>query len=68
MLLRRIYYQIVKTYKRLELKCLSYPEADKLIRANEGKPEREQWVIAKEEDMNKSIGMVWLERKERILK
>lgn len=40
----------------------------KMIKANEGKPASEQWVIAKEEDTNSSYGMVYLERKERITK
>lgn len=42
---------------RLELRFLPYSEADKLIRATNG-----AWTIAPEEDKNKIIGMVYLER------
>lgn len=45
--------------KRLELRFLSYPEADKLIRETNG-----AWTIAKEEDKNHCIGWVYLERLE----
>lgn len=54
-------------YKRLELKLVSYPEADKMLKATWNKPEAERWVLAtKEEDTNKMYGMVYLERKIRI--
>ena len=42
--------------KRLELKFLSYADADKLIRETNG-----AWTIAKEEDGNRCIGWVYLE-------
>lgn len=45
--------------KRLELRFLSYAEADKLIRETSG-----AWTIAKEEDNNRCIGWVYLERRE----
>lgn len=53
-------------YRRLELKFVDYATGDKMIRGNEGKPESEQWVIAKEEDTNYSIGWVYLERREKV--
>ena len=45
--------------KRLELRFLSYTEADRLIRETKG-----AWTIAPEEDGNRSVGMVYLERLE----
>lgn len=42
--------------KRLELRYLSYSEADKLIRETNG-----AWTISKEEDSNRCIGWVYLE-------
>lgn len=66
--LRRAYYRMFKRYRRLEFRALSYADADKLIRQNEGKPESEQWVLAEEEDNNRAIGIVvFLQRRERIL-
>lgn len=44
--------------KRLELRFLPYAEADKLLRENSA------WTLAKEEDTNRQIGMVYLERLE----
>jgi len=41
-----------KQYRRLEFRAASWPEADQLIRDSVGKPESEQWVIAREEDFN----------------
>jgi hypothetical protein len=55
-------------YRRLELKFVSYIEGDKMIRENVGKPESEQWHIAKEEDTNRNYGTVYLERIIRITK
>lgn len=66
--MKKLFYKIFKRYRRLELKLVMWPEADKMIKANKGKPASEQWVIAKEEDTNSSYGMVYLERKERITK
>jgi hypothetical protein len=65
-MIRKLFYKIFKRYRRLEAKCITWDEADTLLRKNEGKPESEQWVLAKEEDFNRTIGMVYLERKERI--
>jgi hypothetical protein len=55
-------------YRRLELKYVSWKEGDKMIRENAGKPESEQWVLAKEEDTNYNRWMVYLERREKIKK
>jgi hypothetical protein len=54
------------TYRRIEMRCVSYREGDKLIRESVGKSESEKWHIAKEEDGNRVINKVYLERKERI--
>jgi hypothetical protein len=43
--------------RRLELKFVSYAEADRLIRDTNG-----AWSIAPEEDNNKTPGMVFIER------
>lgn len=43
--------------RRVEIRCLTYAEADKLIRETNG-----AWTIAPEEDKNKMIGIVYLER------
>lgn len=43
--------------RRAELRCLPYDQADKLIRETNG-----AWTIAPEEDKNKVIGIVYLER------
>lgn len=42
--------------KRLEIRFLSYADADKLIRETNG-----AWTIAKEEDRNHVFGWVYLE-------
>ena len=46
--------------RRLELQFLSYADADRLIRETNG-----AWTIAPEEDGNRIIGMVYLERLEK---
>jgi hypothetical protein len=53
-------------YRRLEGRFLRNSMADALIRQNPGKPERERWEIAVEENNNPIIGLVFLERRERI--
>ncbi len=65
--MKKLFYRIFKCYRRLELRHVSYTEGDVMIRQNEGKPQSEQWVLAKEEDNNSLMGTVYLERKERIL-
>lgn len=42
--------------KRLELRFLSYPDADKLIRETNG-----AWTVTPEEDRNQRYGWVYLE-------
>ena len=65
---KKLFYKIFKRYRRLEFRAVSYAEGDRLIRESVGKPEREQWVLAKEEDANRLVGLVvMLERRERIL-
>lgn len=66
--IRRLYFKFFKRYRRLELKCCTYEEGDRLIRQNPGKPESEQWDLAiPEEDHNRAFGMVYLERRERVI-
>jgi hypothetical protein len=64
--LRRLFYRCVPVYVRLELRCAAYSEAEALLSDNEGKPESERWTIAAEEDSNRALGLVWLERRVRI--
>jgi len=64
--LKKMWLYFFKRYRRLEFKLCTYAEGDRLIRASAGKPEREQWIIAPEEDRNRAFGVVYLERRERI--
>ena len=62
----KLYYKFFPTYNILETKFVTYQEGDKLLRETHDKPETEKWVLAKEEDTNCGIGMVYLCRKTRI--
>lgn len=53
-------------FRRLELRFVTYAAADELIRNNFAGPYEARWWIAKEEDRNPLLGMVFIERKERI--
>lgn len=64
--MKKLYYKIFKTYKVLETKFVTYQEGDKMLMSNKDRPESERWVLAKEEDANMVIGMVYLCRKIRI--
>lgn len=63
---KRLYYRLFPTYNVLETKFVTYQEGDKMIRETHDKPEADRWVLAKEEDTNQIIGMVYLCRKVRI--
>lgn len=65
--MKKLFYKIFKRYKVLETKYVSYSEGDEMIKATHDKPESEKWVLAKEEDTNQTIGMVYLCRKVRIV-
>jgi len=65
--LRRLYFRIFKRYRRLEVRRCTYAEANKLICDTERSPEPERWELAAEENHNPIIGIVWLERRERIV-
>lgn len=66
--LRKIFFKIFKRYNRLELRFVNWKDGDDLIRQNANTTDTSKhWVIAKEEDDNKIIGFVFLERKERRL-
>lgn len=62
----RLYYKYFPNYTVLETKCVTYAEGDKMIKESADKPESERWVLAKEEDTNPVIGLVYLCRKVRI--
>ncbi len=55
-----ILFELPPVYERLQLIKVSYTEADRLIRQNEGTLDG-KWRIASEEDTNTEIGRVWLE-------
>ena len=63
---RKTFYRVFKCYVRLELRFVSYGEADRLIRETADLPEDQQWVIAREEDHNRIIGKAFIERRIRI--
>ncbi len=65
--IRKLFFSIIPVYRRLELKCFNFIDADELLRECQNEPEEWQWHIAKEEDYNTTIGTVWLERKKRII-
>jgi hypothetical protein len=65
--LKTIYYKFFQTYRVLETRFVSYAEGDKMIRETQDMPEPERWVLAKEEDENRVIGMVYLCRRIRIV-
>ncbi len=59
--IKRIYYKLIPTYRRLELRTCTWTEGDRLIKEN---PDQ-NWSIAKE-DQHVTYPIVILERKERI--
>lgn len=63
---RKLFYRVFKCYMRLELRFISYGEADRLIRESANLPEDQRWEIAREEDHNRLIGKVFIERRVRI--
>ena len=66
-LIRRLYYRLFTTYKRLELRKCSYAEGDALVTGSFFKDEAEQWQLAiPEEDKNQAFDVVFLERRVRI--
>ncbi len=66
-LLKRLWYRLVPTYRRLELRCVTYAHGDTLIRGSAEKPESKRWKLATfEEDRNRRIGFVFIERRERV--
>jgi antitoxin component YwqK of YwqJK toxin-antitoxin module len=64
-MIRKLYYRLFKRYRRIEMKFVTYAEADKLMRKVILSP-TDEWHLAKEEDKNSVTGMVYIERKERI--
>jgi hypothetical protein len=64
--LRRLFFKLFPTYRRLELRVCSWDEADKLIKAADGTGAENEWHIAKE-DEGMSFPMVALERRRRIV-
>lgn len=66
--MKKLFYKIFKCYNVLETKAVTYREANKMIEETKDKPEAERWVLAKEEDRNHVIGIVFICRKVRITK
>lgn len=65
-MLKKLYYRLFPTYRILETIFVTYRVGNQLIEDTENSPEEERWVLAKEEDNNPIIGMVYLCRKVRI--
>lgn len=65
--LRRWYFKIFKRYERIDYRCVTYLEGDRMIRATAHMAEHEQWVLAPEEDHNRIPLIVFLERRKRIM-
>lgn len=65
--LRRLLLRIFPRFERLDLQVMSYSDADKRLRAEGGRQDGPFWRIAKEEDTNRAIGYVYLERVRRVL-
>ena len=65
--LKKIYFKIFKKYRRTDFRACTWEEGDALLRANVGKPESEQWRIADEENGNRLMRIVYLERRVRVL-
>lgn len=63
--IRKWWFSIWPTYDRLELRCLTYTEADAVLRQPHGRDEF--WRLAKEEDTNVCFNMVFLEKVKRRL-
>lgn len=59
MIRRFLNWLFPKKRKRLELRVMSYLDADMLMRDEPG-----VWLIAEEEDDNKRFGIVYIERLE----
>ena len=62
---RRLYFLVFKRYRRLELRILTFPEADELCRSWNGVDPKGKWHVA-DEDQKMLWPNVALERKERI--
>lgn len=67
--LRRLWYRMVPTYQRIELRKMSEQDADRLIRMTDALyPPEERWRIARENDAIIGFGLpvVIIERRRRI--
>ena len=65
--MKKLFYKLFKKYRVLETRFVTWQEGNRLIKESYDKSESERWVLAKEEDGNRIIGMVYLCRKERVL-
>ena len=59
-MLRKLYLEWFKPYRSIDVQLVSYRDADVLISLDN------RWVLAKQEDSNLDVGMVWLEKREYI--
>ena len=55
--LRQFYIKLFRPYVVADTQLVSYAEADKLIKNDS------HWEIAKQEDENMEIGMVWIQKR-----
>ena len=54
-------------YKQLECAAFTYEAADKVLRQSPFQVEADQWRICEElEDVNRTIGIVYLERRVKV--
>lgn len=65
-MLKKFYYKFFKRYQVLETQFVTWERGNLMLEDSKDKPEAQQWVLAKEEDTNRVIGMVYLCRKVRI--
>lgn len=66
-LLKKLYYRLFKRYRRIELRVCTWEEASDMIELNIWKEEKYRWILALEENYNCHPGIVYMERRERII-
>ena len=57
---RKLYLSWFRPYRSLDVQLVSYADADTMIKLDP------RWEIAKQEDENMELGMVWIEKREYI--
>ena len=57
---RNLYLKLFRPYRVLDTQFVSYSDADALITLDP------RWELAKQEDSNMDVGMVWIQKREYI--